>query len=99
MSDSQSSRPLAPAPGHPETQNAATEEANTVRKHKTTACRACKQKKLKVLSFTSPDFLEHCVADRGAVFSAGATRLANIVLPMASNAMSTKWPTCAGKLR
>ncbi|KAL2812016.1 hypothetical protein BJX63DRAFT_433018 [Aspergillus granulosus] len=60
MSDPQSSRPLAPAPGLPETPNAPTDEANPGRKHKTTACRACKQKKLKCRG--DPP-CQHCVAN------------------------------------
>ncbi|KAL2846338.1 hypothetical protein BJX68DRAFT_128091 [Aspergillus pseudodeflectus] len=60
MSDPQSSRPLAPAPGLPETQHVVTEEANPGRKHKTTACRACKQKKLKCRG--DPP-CQHCVAN------------------------------------
>ncbi|KAL2827809.1 hypothetical protein BDW59DRAFT_160117 [Aspergillus cavernicola] len=60
MSDPSSSRPLAPAPGISETQNAATDEANPGRKHKTTACRTCKQKKLKCRG--EPP-CQHCVAN------------------------------------
>lgn len=49
MSDSQSSssRFLAPAPGQPPTAKVA-DNVVQGRKHKTTACKACKQKKLKV---------------------------------------------------
>lgn len=47
MSDSASSRPLAPAPGLHDFHNAP-DDVNPARKHKTTACRRCKQKKLKV---------------------------------------------------
>ncbi|KAL2871628.1 uncharacterized protein BJX67DRAFT_342731 [Aspergillus lucknowensis] len=54
------SRPLAPTAGRPETPNAATDEANPARKHKTTACRACKQKKLKCRG--DPP-CQHCVAN------------------------------------
>ncbi|KAL3466872.1 hypothetical protein BJX64DRAFT_249196 [Aspergillus heterothallicus] len=60
MSDPQPSRPLAPAPGFPEIQNAPTDDANPGRKHKTTACRACKQKKLKCRG--DPP-CQHCVAN------------------------------------
>ncbi|KAI9368233.1 hypothetical protein BJX61DRAFT_233410 [Aspergillus egyptiacus] len=48
MSNLSPSRSLAPAPGLSDSQNAAAdEEPNPMRKHKSTACRACKKKKLK----------------------------------------------------
>ena len=52
MSDSKSSssspRPLAPAPGQPPRRTSSSDDVVRGRKHKTTACRACKLKKLKV---------------------------------------------------
>ncbi|KOC12421.1 putative C6 transcription factor [Aspergillus flavus AF70] len=51
MSDSKSSssspRPLAPAPGQPPRRTSSSDDVVRGRKHKTTACRACKLKKLK----------------------------------------------------
>ncbi|KAI3002245.1 transcriptional regulator family: Fungal Specific TF [Aspergillus niger] len=61
MSDSQSSssRFLAPAPGQPPTAKVA-DNVVQGRKHKTTACKACKQKKLKCRG--DPP-CQHCVAN------------------------------------
>ncbi|KAH8431703.1 uncharacterized protein LDX57_009358 [Aspergillus melleus] len=61
MSDSQSSssRPLAPFPIPPNKSNSP-DDVVPSRKHKTTACRACKQKKLKCRG--DPP-CEHCVAN------------------------------------
>ncbi|PLB38625.1 uncharacterized protein BDW47DRAFT_131248 [Aspergillus candidus] len=62
MSDSSSStRLLAPAPGQPQKPNASADDVVPGRKHKTTACRACKLKKLKCRG--DPP-CEHCVANR-----------------------------------
>lgn len=55
MSDSHyqsSSRPLAPAPGRLLKRIASSDELVPARKHKTTACKACKRKKLKVGRFS-----------------------------------------------
>lgn len=60
MSDSHSSRSLAPAPGHPPRRSVSTDDVVPGRKHKTTACRACKLKKLKCRG--DPP-CEHCVAN------------------------------------
>ncbi|KAH2906273.1 hypothetical protein KXW25_007024, partial [Aspergillus fumigatus] len=62
MSDSHyqsSSRPLAPAPGRLLKRNASSDELVPARKHKTTACKACKRKKLKCRG--DPP-CQHCVS-------------------------------------
>ncbi|PYI09547.1 hypothetical protein BO78DRAFT_394770 [Aspergillus sclerotiicarbonarius CBS 121057] len=59
MSESQSSRFLAPAPGQP-SGSKAPDNVGQGRKHKTTACKACKQKKLKCRG--DPP-CQHCVAN------------------------------------
>ncbi|RAK95629.1 uncharacterized protein BO80DRAFT_439252 [Aspergillus ibericus CBS 121593] len=59
MSESQPSRFLAPAPGQPSVSKTP-DNAGQGRKHKTTACKACKQKKLKCRG--DPP-CQHCVAN------------------------------------
>ncbi|KAF9887267.1 hypothetical protein FE257_010395 [Aspergillus nanangensis] len=60
MSDSQASRPIAPAPRQPQKRTPSSEDVVPGRKHKTTACRACKLKKLKCRG--DPP-CQHCVAN------------------------------------
>ncbi|KAL4890685.1 hypothetical protein BDV59DRAFT_183979 [Aspergillus ambiguus] len=60
MSDQQPSRALAPVPGQPPRRSISSDDVVPGRKHKTTACRACKLKKLKCRG--DPP-CEHCMSN------------------------------------